>query len=56
MSADQAGEGLGAGASPMEGEDIQDLARQGQDITGQGVKVIPGQGEGGYEIKAGIAT
>ena len=46
MSAGQAGEGQGAGVSPMEGEDIQDLARQGHDITGHGVEVIPALGEG----------
>ena len=56
MSADQAGEGRGAGASPMEGEDIQDLARHGHDITGHGVEVIPGQEGGESEIKVVIAT
>jgi hypothetical protein len=56
MSAGQAGEGPGAGVSPMEEEDIQDLARHAHDITGRGVEVIPGQEGGESEIKAGIAT
>jgi len=56
MSAGQVGEGLGAGVSPTEGEDIQDLARHAHDITGRGVEVILGQEGGESEIKAGIAT
>ena len=56
MSVDQGEEGQGAEANHMEGEGIQDPARQDPDITGHGVEVILDQGGGEYEIKVVIAT